>query len=149
MNSLIGGSPRPSDWEESVGQTATTLALPETTSLPYPGAKPPQPADEPVSETPTETKAKSKSKSKRKAAAETDDVDGEASAKKARTDGETSGATAEAVDPAIAQQAALAASFFGVLDPESLKMPTLPTKEEMGKVLLEVRKKALRDEYGV
>jgi pre-mRNA-splicing factor ISY1 len=36
-----------------------------------------------------------------------------------------------------------------MLDPESLKHPTLPSVDEMSKVLLEVRKNALRAEYGV
>ncbi len=146
------------DWEESVAHTALTLAMPETTTLPYPAApKTEEVVDEaePAEpETPSKKKAKPKAKSKRKAAAEADDGDDEAAAKKAKTDGEANGGGVNggavvAVDPVMAQQAALAASFFGALDPESLKMPTLPSKEEMGKVLLEVRKKALRDEYGV
>jgi pre-mRNA-splicing factor ISY1 len=82
----------------------------------------------------------------------------EESAKKAKTtnNGESAedggAAVVPVVDPAAAaaaRQAAVAASFLSVLDPESLKMPTMPTTEEMGKVLLEVRKKALREEYGV
>lgn len=54
------------------------------------------------------------------------------------------------VDDTEKQQAeAIAAGFFGVLDAESLRMPTMPSKDEMGKILLEVRKKALLAEYGV
>ncbi|KAJ9100659.1 hypothetical protein QFC21_003704 [Naganishia friedmannii] len=40
-------------------------------------------------------------------------------------------------------------SFFGVLDQESMQWPKQPTKEEMEKVLLDVRKQALLAEYGV
>ena len=50
---------------------------------------------------------------------------------------------------AQSQQQAIAAGFLSMFDPVSLKMPVLPTKEEMGKILLEVRKKALMEEYGV
>ena len=56
---------------------------------------------------------------------------------------------AAADDETARQAAAIAARFFGVLDPESLRMPVIPTTEQMGEVLLEVRKKALREEYGV
>lgn len=48
---------------------------------------------------------------------------------------------------AVAQ--AQAAAFLGVLDAESLKFPTMPSKDEMAKVLLDVRKQALKEEYGV
>ena len=48
-----------------------------------------------------------------------------------------------------ARAAAISASFGGVLDADSLKMPVVPTREQMGEILLEVRKKALREEYGV
>ncbi|KAI5453299.1 NineTeen Complex (NTC) component [Naganishia albida] len=40
-------------------------------------------------------------------------------------------------------------SFFGVLDQESMQWPQQPTKAEMEKILLDVRKKALLAEYGV
>ncbi|WVF68698.1 hypothetical protein IAT40_003470 [Kwoniella sp. CBS 6097] len=50
---------------------------------------------------------------------------------------------------AQAQALAQALSFFAALDPDTLKFPVVPTREEMEGVLLEVRKKALRDEYGV
>ena len=101
----------------------------------------------------SKTKSKAKTKIKRKAAAENDDVDGQSAAKKSKIDGEGvidgGDVTMDETDSTLAQHAAMAATFFGVLDPESLKMPKVPTAEEMGKVLLEVRKKALRDEYGV
>ena len=86
------------------------------------------------------------------------DVDGAGDgAKKAKTDtngqpesNRTSGGTANADGPEeAARAAAIAASFGGVLDADSLRMPIVPTREEMSQILLEVRKKALREEYGV
>lgn len=56
-------------------------------------------------------------------------------------------------DPAMIaarqRQAAQAANFLGMLDPRSLEHPVMPSVEEMGRVLLEVRKNALRAEYGI
>ena len=105
-------------------------------------------------EVPKKGKKGGKGKRKTKAEADAEEAeedaeDGEGGAKKAKTtDTPVNGSTASVpnLDP---QQAAMVASFLGVLDADSLKAPTLPTPEEMGKVLLEVRKKALRDEYGV
>ncbi|GFZ45153.1 Pre-mRNA-splicing factor ISY1 [Saitozyma sp. JCM 24511] len=150
------------DWEAAVAETSEGLGLATPSSVPYPAdSKPPS--------LPAESSAGAKRK-----AGDTDmnGVNGEdkvngaaselfgaeESAKKAKTtnNGESAedggAAVVPVVDPAAAaaaRQAAVAASFLSVLDPESLKMPTMPTTEEMGKVLLEVRKKALREEYGV
>lgn len=55
----------------------------------------------------------------------------------------------DAAPAAQAAQAALAADFMSVFDPASLAAPVLPSKEELGKILLERRKDALRAEYGV
>lgn len=73
--------------------------------------------------------------------AEEVDEDG---AKKAKT-------TEEEVNAPIAHdpRQAQARSFLGMLDPESLKHPVMPTPAEMGQVLLDARKRALREEYGV
>ncbi|KAL7420783.1 NineTeen Complex (NTC) component [Cryptotrichosporon argae] len=48
-----------------------------------------------------------------------------------------------------AEQAALAASFMSVFDPASLRAPDALDKDAMGKILLDVRKRALLEEYGV
>lgn len=45
--------------------------------------------------------------------------------------------------------AANIANFMGVVDLASLQSPPQPTKEEMEKILLEARKRALIAEYGV
>lgn len=55
----------------------------------------------------------------------------------------------DAAPAAQAAQAALAADFMSVFDPATLAAPVLPNKEELGKILLERRKDALRAEYGV
>ena len=144
------------DWEASVTKTARILSLPDATSLPYPTAskRVPAPTDaKPEAESKSKSKTPAKSKSKRKVAAEKDDVDGGYGAKKSKTDGDGvidgGGIAVVETDHTLTEHAAIAATFFGVLDPESLRMPRVPTAEEMERVLLEVRKKALRDEYGV
>lgn len=72
---------------------------------------------------------------------EAEDEDGSKKAK--TTEEEAAGPTPS--DP----RQALARSFLGMLDPKSLEPPVMPTPEEMAKVLLDVRKRALREEYGV
>lgn len=86
------------------------------------------------------------------AAPEAIEVDGaeEEVAKRARIDaGDETDAEKAAASSAPDPRQAMARSFLGMLDPESLKAPSLPTTDEMGKILLEVRKRALREEYGV
>ncbi|RXK36791.1 hypothetical protein M231_05952 [Tremella mesenterica] len=139
------------DWEKAVAHTASLLSIPETTDLvPYPGPSKPPPiittestgaTAEPSVFVPK--KGKKGVKGKRKG------QEDESATKRARTDGEEAPTSDTPVDPVTSTQLAMAANFLNVLDPESLKAPVLPTVEEMGNVLLEVRKKALRDEYGV
>lgn len=86
-------------------------------------------------------------------------ADEDEAAKRAKTADETSAAgtqgapngeaDAAAMAATMARQAAIAASFLNVLDPESLKQPKLPTRDEMAQILLDARKKALMEEYGV
>ncbi|KAK8858666.1 hypothetical protein IAR55_002895 [Kwoniella newhampshirensis] len=151
------------EWQEAVQATAQVLGVEsESTDLPsYPlsstSTSPPVPATDPataVEPTPAKaTKSKRKARSqpdKEQTQTETESIkDDTESAKKAKTDTSTSEGAAQTVDPAVAAAQAQAMSFLNVLDAESLKFPTLPTKDEMAKVLLEVRKKALREEYGV
>lgn len=47
------------------------------------------------------------------------------------------------------QVQAATATFLSIFEPSSLMMPVLPSREEMASVLLDVRKKALMEEYGV
>ncbi|WRT67879.1 uncharacterized protein IL334_004853 [Kwoniella shivajii] len=56
----------------------------------------------------------------------------------------------QSIDDAMkSAQTQLLQSYIPGLDPLSLQFPTLPSKQEMENVLLEVRKKALMEEYGV
>ena len=132
--------------------------------------------EEEVTASSSKTKGKAKGKAKggkgkggkgkRKAGAAEDEVDGEAAdgvdgdvdgaegeGKKAKLDGaESTTATTEgATTHGDSQNAVTAAaiSYLGVFDADSLRMPIMPTREEMANVLLEVRKRALREEYGV
>lgn len=63
--------------------------------------------------------------------------------------GDTIGPSSTATAAPTAAAAAALAAFTGVLDQASLEPPKQPTKEEMDKILLEVRKRALLAEYDV
>lgn len=131
-----------SEWEAAVARTAAILQLPETPSIPYPASSSKSATLEPAS-TPA---AKSKGKGKKRTKA---DADEEEAAKKAKTtEDESEGATATMTSGAGAGPG-LSHDFLGMLDPESLRHPVLPSVDDMSKVLLEVRKNALRAEYGV
>jgi len=154
------------DWDAAALRTAKTLSLDESAALPsFPSFRIIPPAEESFAPVEVEagpakpTPKKGGKKSKRKAGPNVAEEE-EEGAKKARTaTGDGAGEVAapngnggvEDMSDAHRYQTALAlaASFLGVLDPESLKMPKVPSAEEMGKILLEVRKKALMEEYGV
>lgn len=128
-----------SEWEAAVARTAAILQLPETPSIPYPASSSKSAASEPTS-TPA---AKSKGKGKKRTKA---DAEEEEAAKKAKTtEVESEGVTTSG----IGAGPGLSHDFLGMLDPESLRHPVLPSVDDMSKVLLEVRKNALRAEYGV
>ena len=74
--------------------------------------------------------------------------------KRARTDGSQAPAAAAAAatpdlstDAAMEAHARRTAAYIPVLSPEILMPPKLPTREEMEQFLLELRKKALVEEY--
>ncbi|TYJ58582.1 hypothetical protein B9479_000792 [Cryptococcus floricola] len=133
------------EWNEQAREAAELLGITDETSLPAYPVKLPSTSGE-SEKAPPATKGKkaaANGKSKRKAG-----VEEEEEAKKSKGDEVSEeGQSAPAVQDAVAQAAA--AGYLGVLDADSIKFPTLPDKEEMAKVLLEVRKQALRDEYGV
>lgn len=140
-------------WEQSLAEIARILSISESPSIPFPSAKATSStaeASQPeVEAVPTTKRGKAKAKSKRKAADDEDDEDTEA--KKAKTvEGEeqVNGASTTGDDFAKAAAAAMA-KHFGLFEADSLRQPELPTKEQMAEALLEVRKKALREEYGV
>lgn len=152
------------EWEEQVAHTASTLSIQETPEIPYPipqassstSAAPTAPAGETVAETGTKSKKTKRSKK------DDADVDEEQANKKAKTSDDVvmdeadatpassapdAGAMHEAAMKATA--ATIAASYLGVLNVEHLQTPTLPNAQQMAQILLDVRKKALMEEYGV
>ncbi|KIR36131.1 pre-mRNA-splicing factor ISY1 [Cryptococcus deuterogattii MMRL2647] len=156
-------------WEYQARKLTSSLGISDESLLPrYPismSSKSPDPSVGPTQlqgneEAPPKSgeAVKGTGKSKRKSRGVNDLEDGvqkeQEEAKKSKTD--TSFATNNVVEgqniasetPVAAAQAQ-AAAFLGVLDVESLKFPTMPSKDEMAQVLLDVRKQALRDEYGV
>jgi pre-mRNA-splicing factor ISY1 len=145
------------DWERAVAETAEILGLPDGTSIPYPLDPTPSTQSAPEAEgeaisQPTPAKKTKGGKSKRKApepVPETD-VEPETETKKAKTDDPPTTITdTMSLDHAANAALTAATGFLKVLEPDSLRMPVMPSQEEMGKILLEVRKKALREEYGV
>ena len=69
-------------------------------------------------------------------------------AKRAKKDGEAPPLAADAAsDEAMLAHAQRTATYIPILSPEVLVPPKLPTREEMEAFLLELRKKALVEEY--
>lgn len=137
-----------------MAQTAQILSISSLPSLPFPfssKASTSAAGAETSTQKPTPKKGKG-GKGKRKAATE-DEVEEtaeEAEAKKAKTGEDEEGSAANGAGDELAKQmAATTANYFGMFEPDSLKMPETPTREQMAEALLEVRKKALREEYGV
>lgn len=134
------------DWAKAARAAAETLSVADDTTIPaYPirndvqasgeqgdavKRKSPEPEGEADLE-PKEKKGRGAKKGKKSKASE------------------ASTTSRQPTQAAQAAQAALAARFMSVFDPASLAPPVLPTKDEMGKILLERRKDALRAEYGV
>jgi pre-mRNA-splicing factor ISY1 len=129
----------PKDWNAACEKLAEKLDMPEDAPMP------PFPKSSAVQPTAPETSADTSTKRKAPGADEgdIDMADGDAG-KRAKVD--------DADIPALQQDpqtAARISSFFGVLDQASIQAPKQPTKQEMEQILLEVRKKALLEEYGV
>lgn len=133
-------APLTADWEEAARAAAVLLGLPESDLPPYP---------EPVARAPLEGSGDG---GKRKSPEPEDDDEGEAKGKKKR-----GGKKGKKVPPPPPPggptgpnpAAAQAAAFMSVFDPQSLAAPVLPDTEGMGKILLERRKDAVREQYGV
>lgn len=141
------------DWDEAVAETAQLLSVPEEAPLPpYPEAGPPSAPG-----------GAAESSSKRKSPEPEDEDEGEEgkSAKKGKKGGKKGkkGKAAEVVPPppppggpdvaAQAVQSAFASAFGGIFDAAMLNPPVQPDTEALGQILLERRKTALREEYGV
>ncbi|KAJ3740998.1 Isy1-like splicing factor [Lentinula detonsa] len=134
------------EWEEAYTTLREVLGLPEDEPIPQ------MPRHESSSSTADDPSA-SAVQSKRKA--ETDDgaiVDSEPSPSDKRPKKVTAEATISSSNPADQLQEAFlhaqtAASYIPFLSAESLLPPKMPTRVEMEQVLLDLKKKALVEEY--
>jgi len=126
------------DWNAACEALAEMLDLPENAPRrAFPKSSSSRPAGlDSTNETSTKRKAPDADNG------DVDMADGDAE-KRAKVD---EAQPAAQQDPQIA---ARISSFFGVLDQASIQAPKQPTKQEMEQILLEVRKKALLEEYGV
>lgn len=151
---------RRADWEQAAREAAEILALGDDAVVPFP--EPSKPAA-PVS---GEASTKRKSPEPEAAAEEPAAEDTSKKSKKGGKGGRgkkgaaappppppgapaAAGGNDAAAAAAQAAQAALAASFMSVFDAATLSAPTPLSTDELGKILLERRKQALREEYGV
>ncbi|KAI0772910.1 Isy1-domain-containing protein [Trametes elegans] len=141
------------EWEDAYNHIRTVLGL--STDEPVPPI--PRPV-KPLSVLLTEASQTGPPETKRKAPDGDGDVEmpTEASsevAKRPRTKAsQTAGSTPEtgadtSTEAAMLAHATRTAAYIPVLSPEILVSPKLPTREEMEKFLLELRKKALVEEY--
>lgn len=134
------------DWEEAWGNVCEVLGLdPDTPAPPIPGQASTQPSNVQL-QTPQST-------AKRKTADEGSDVemdDRRDEAKRTKTGNDPAPVVAQisatATDPALLH-AQTAASFIPFLETQDLVSPKMPSPEEMETVLLQLRKKALVEEY--
>ncbi|KAF9045181.1 Isy1-like splicing factor [Panaeolus papilionaceus] len=134
-------------WEEDCDHVRETLGLPA--SEPTPKIPRPEPSSQPPSSL---TQQPPQSASKRKANDEDGDVnmDGGDDSKKPKTTQDSAtipSSEAPSNGDAARLHAQVAASFIPFLDVEHLLPPKLPSHDEMENVLLNLRKKALVEEY--
>jgi len=145
-----------SEWEQAVAQTAQILSISSPPSIPFPpSSKASTSASGSATEMSTDKPAPEKGKGgkgKRKAATEDEKEESTegAEGKKAKTGEDGEDGTANGAGDELAKHmAATTANYFGMFEPDSLTMPQVPSHDQMAEALLEVRKKALREEYGV
>lgn len=138
-------SPQRLDWNAAFERLRQELDLPEDeTPPPFP-----QPAPVPASASTSAAQGTSSTKRKHRAADGEQDADMEEGGGDKRV---KPSAAVTSSDGAVSLESAAAANianFMGVIDLTSLQPPPQPTKEEMERILLEARKKALIAEYGV
>lgn len=97
--------------------------------------------------------AKATSRPKRKKASdpeadvETTIAKNDESAKRSKLQQPSTSTSSETIDDKTLEHAGAAAAYISFLDTDDLLPPKLPTREEMEKVLLDLRKKALVEEY--
>ncbi|KAL0945888.1 hypothetical protein HGRIS_012172 [Hohenbuehelia grisea] len=131
------------EWEEAYAHIREVLRI--STNDPIPKLQ--RPKAPPVPSVPLPS---TNTSAKRKTAEESDgDVDMASpadEAKRPKTNATTNGTSAPVPEPTLLH-AQMVASHVPFLDPDALLPPTMPTREEMEGVLLELRKKVLMDEY--
>ncbi|KAL7416695.1 Isy1-like splicing factor [Mrakia frigida] len=141
------------DWQASYTRLSTILSLSPSTSPcpPFPRPAPPAP-------TPSTTAPSTSTSTKRDAPSESEDVDVSSTDEPSSTTANKApklsssiptGPKADQglVNAGTSSAEAVALEALGVLKQEDLKMPTMLTKEEMEKVVLDARKKKLLEEY--
>jgi pre-mRNA-splicing factor ISY1 len=124
------------DWDKACSALANVLELPEDTALPaFPKAQ--ASAKSGLESTTSATKRKAPD-------GDVEMIDNDSTEKRTKSS-EGEDGTANNEGPS----AAALASFFGVLDQDSMQPPVQPTKEELEKILLDVRKRSLLAQYDV
>lgn len=156
------------EWQDAYGHLRTVLGLPESDPTP----KMPRPAPQPLvtlsQSNGSAPPVSSADGGKRKAPDADGETNGESETtqapqndeskktkgKRAKKNGaapppppEKSASEAAAGDEAELAHARAVAAYIPFLQPENLMQPKLPTREEMEKFILDLRKKALVEEY--
>ena len=140
------------EWNEAYENLRETLGLPADEPIPK---IPRSNVSRPSQTLPPSDPPPLSSDAKRKAPSddndEQDDNQNSDAAKRSKTDAivPSTGAERQTADPTdvLAAHARAAAAYIQFLEPENLLPPKMPSKEEMEGVLLELRKRALVDEY--
>lgn len=135
------------DWEEAWNNVRETLGLvPDESVPPIPGQASTQPSH--AQPQPSQAAAK------RKTADDGSDIEVDGNprdeSKRSKTEGDTASSitqTSGSTTDSVLQHAQTAASFIPFLKAEHLQPPKMPSREEMETVLLQLRKKALVEEY--
>jgi pre-mRNA-splicing factor ISY1 len=135
------------DWEEAFANVRETLGLsPDTPVPPIPGQASTQPSV-------TQSSMTSQATGKRKTTDGESDTEMDGSrddSKRTRTEGESEPTTVQkpsAAADSARLHAQTAASFIPFLQTEHLLPPKMPSHDEMETILLQLRKKALVEEY--
>lgn len=137
------------EWEEAYSNLRGALGLPTDITIP----KIPRPNT--VSSAPSSSSLPSITHAKRKASDEDGDVEmpsvneNETDSKRTKTQPGTAASTivSDPKSDLALQHAHAAAAYITFLDPDHLLPPKMPTRDEMEGILLELRKKALVEEY--
>ncbi|TRM63937.1 Isy1-like splicing factor [Schizophyllum amplum] len=131
------------EWADAFTVVREALGLPETTK------PPPVPPSTVRAVSGQADDARSSTKRKADADGDTDMAAAEDDPKRSKTESGAAAATTTTLTPAdpAYQHAQAAASYIPFLTTESLLPPTLPSRTDMEELLLDLRKKALVEEY--